>query len=83
MANEKQSVLTDDDGVRYVMGVEGCDEVPCRMPVVNECVCGFEWPDVLTPSEVKALKQGKGCPECTEGKTIVKTQVGDVEYTTV
>jgi len=61
------------------MGVDG-DDIPIKMPVVNECTCGFKWPDVLMPSEVKALKEGKGCPECNEGKTIVNEQVGDVRY---
>jgi len=83
MANEKQTVLTDNAGTRYVMGKEGRHETPCKMPVENECVCGFEWPDVLAPSEVKALKEGKGCPECTEGKTLVKEQVGDVTYVSI
>ena len=58
--NQKQEVLTED-GLRYVMGVEEVlgEQVPCKMPVVNECsACSFEWPDVLTPSEVKAMKEG-------------------------
>lgn len=65
----KQEVLTDDDGTRYVMGKEVIQSVseertvPCKMPVVHQCgKCGFEWPDVLSRAEVKAI--GKECPEC-------------------
>jgi len=52
------------DGVRYVMGTEEIQgkQVPCEMEIIHKCVCGFEWPDVLTPLEVKALV--KECPEC-------------------
>jgi hypothetical protein len=86
VANDKQTVLIDEDGTRYVMGDELVNgvEIPCKMPIVNGCpVCLFEWPDVLTPPEVKAMKQGKGCPECKEGETLVNDQFGNVRYMTV
>jgi len=65
--SNKQEVLIDKDGGRYVIGtdiVKG-KEVPCNMPIVQKCSkCGFEWPDVLNCDEVNALKAGNGCPEC-------------------
>jgi hypothetical protein len=85
VVNQKQEVLIED-GVRYVMGAEEVlgEEIPCKMPVVNECpACSFEWPDVLTPPEVKAMKAGEGCPECREDKTLVNDQFGNVRYQTV
>jgi len=69
--NKNQTVEVDREGRRYVMGSETIQsvpdviEVPCKMVVEYECgKCGFEWPDVLTPFEVKGLKAGTGCPEC-------------------
>jgi hypothetical protein len=84
--SKKQTVLIDKDGSRYVMGTEmkGDKEVPCSMPVMHKCGrCDFEWPDVLTPSEVKAMADRMGCPECLEDKVLVNDQVGDVRYVSV
>ncbi len=67
--SQSQKVLTDKKGVRYVIGTEEVQgkQVPCRMNVVSKCPkCEFEWPDVLTPLEVKGLTGGGGCPECRD-----------------